>query len=187
MSVRKPHTSEIRAAHPYLKKSWVPPPPGINTQYLNKSVNISLTSVSCQASFSSDLIACKSHLTNSKMKVSHDLDQNNAKFCILNTLVIKQTFYLQKVEAPKVTLGILFWILNKHSVQVPRKKNSGAIFYLFAFLENTCFVCNSMGYGSVEGAITSIMWHFTQKRILFFLFFCFDFCRKCHATFQEHN
>ena len=26
MSVRKPHTSEIRAAHPYLKKSWVPPP-----------------------------------------------------------------------------------------------------------------------------------------------------------------
>ena len=28
MSVRKPHTSEIRAAHPYLKKSWVPPPPG---------------------------------------------------------------------------------------------------------------------------------------------------------------
>ena len=27
LSVRKPHTSEIRAAHPYLKKSWVPPPP----------------------------------------------------------------------------------------------------------------------------------------------------------------
>ena len=25
MSVRKPHTSEIRGAHPYLKKSWVPP------------------------------------------------------------------------------------------------------------------------------------------------------------------
>ena len=25
MSVRKPHISEIRAAHPYLKKSWVPP------------------------------------------------------------------------------------------------------------------------------------------------------------------
>ena len=24
VSVRKPHTSEIRAAHPYLKKSWVP-------------------------------------------------------------------------------------------------------------------------------------------------------------------
>ena len=27
MSVRKPHTSEIRAAHPYLKKCWVSPPP----------------------------------------------------------------------------------------------------------------------------------------------------------------
>ena len=26
MSVRKPHTSEIRVAHPYLKKNWVPPP-----------------------------------------------------------------------------------------------------------------------------------------------------------------
>ena len=25
MSVRKPHTYEIRAAQPYLKKSWVPP------------------------------------------------------------------------------------------------------------------------------------------------------------------
>ena len=25
MSVRKPHTSEIRAVHPYLKKSWVGP------------------------------------------------------------------------------------------------------------------------------------------------------------------
>ena len=31
MSVRKPHTSEIRAAHPYLKKSWVPPPPRAGT------------------------------------------------------------------------------------------------------------------------------------------------------------
>ena len=30
MSVRKHHTSEIRAAHPYLKKSWVPPPPRLH-------------------------------------------------------------------------------------------------------------------------------------------------------------
>ena len=33
MSVRKPHTSEIRAAHPYLKKKLSappPPPPGCN-------------------------------------------------------------------------------------------------------------------------------------------------------------
>ena len=26
VSFRKPHISEIRAAHPYLKKSWIPPP-----------------------------------------------------------------------------------------------------------------------------------------------------------------
>ena len=31
MSVHKPHTSEIRAAHPYLKKSWVPPPRGCSS------------------------------------------------------------------------------------------------------------------------------------------------------------
>ena len=31
--VRKPHTSEIRAAHPYLKKSWVPPPGDTNMPY----------------------------------------------------------------------------------------------------------------------------------------------------------
>ena len=36
------------------------------------------------------------------------------------------------------------------------------ICYLFAFLENMCFVCNSMGNGSVEGAITSKMF-ITQK------------------------
>ena len=27
ISVRKPHTSEFRSAHSYLKKGWVPPPP----------------------------------------------------------------------------------------------------------------------------------------------------------------
>ena len=35
-------------------------------------------------------------------------NQNKDVFKI--TLVIKQMFYLQKVEAPKITLGILFWI-----------------------------------------------------------------------------
>ena len=33
MSVRKPHTSEIRAAYPYLKKSWVPPPPPVDITF----------------------------------------------------------------------------------------------------------------------------------------------------------
>ena len=39
MSVRKPHTLEIQAAHPYLKKSWVPPPPGLRTQLKGLSSN----------------------------------------------------------------------------------------------------------------------------------------------------
>ena len=34
MSVRKSHTSEIRAAHPYLKNSWVTPPRDINIKVL---------------------------------------------------------------------------------------------------------------------------------------------------------
>ena len=40
MSVRKPHTSEIRAAHPYLKKSWVPPPPGLFSCQFSKLLKI---------------------------------------------------------------------------------------------------------------------------------------------------
>ena len=45
---------------------------------------------------------------------------NNAEI----TFVIKWTFYLQKVEAPKVTLlGILSWIVNENSEQICEKKN----------------------------------------------------------------
>ena len=44
MSVRKPHTSEIRAAHPYLKKSWVaPPPPGSYILYVTVLQGFKLT------------------------------------------------------------------------------------------------------------------------------------------------
>ena len=39
------------------------------------------------------------------------------------------------------------------------KKKIKAHFYLFTFLENTCFVCNSMGNQPVEGAVTSILKH----------------------------
>ena len=39
------------------------------------------------------------------------------------------------------------------------KKIKVHFFYLFVFLENTCFVCNSVGNGPVEGAITSILKH----------------------------
>ena len=40
-----------------------------------------------------------------------------------------------------------------------REKIRRVFFYLFASLENTCFVCNSMGNGLIEGAITSILKH----------------------------
>ena len=45
--------------------------------------------------------------------------------------LIKWTFYLQKVEAPKVTLGVLFWILNEHSVQVWEKNYGVCFIYLW--------------------------------------------------------
>ena len=81
-------------------------------------------------------------------------------------------FICKNVEAPKVTLGILFWIVYKNSVQICGKKLR-CIFYLLAFLENTCFVCISMGNGPVEGAITCNVKHkrfITQKRTLLFFF-----------------
>ena len=40
-----------------------------------------------------------------------------------------------------------------------KKKKLRCIFYLLAFLENTCFVCASMGNGPVEGAITCTVKH----------------------------
>ena len=45
-------------------------------------------------------------------------------------LCYKTDFYLRKVEVPKVTLSILFWILNEHSVQV-WERNRGAFFFFF--------------------------------------------------------
>ena len=72
------------------------------------------------------------------------------------TSVREQTFYLQKVKDPKVTLRILFWNLDEHSVQVWAQK-IGA--FLLAFFRKSCFVCNSMENGPFECAITSILKH----------------------------
>ena len=44
------------------------------------------------------------------------------------------------------------------------RKKLRCIFYLLAFLENTCFVCISMGNGPVEGAITCTVKH---KKVYF--------------------
>ena len=59
-------------------------------------------------------------------------------------LCYRTDFLFVKSGGPKVTSGILLWILNEHSVQVWDKIKVHFFFYLFAFLENTCFVCNSM-------------------------------------------
>ena len=42
VSVRKPHTLEIRAAHPCLKKSWVPPPRELNVSKIFQQVILAL-------------------------------------------------------------------------------------------------------------------------------------------------
>ena len=63
----------------------------------------------------------------------------------LGTLVIKPTFYLQNVEAAKVTLGILFWIINEHSVQV-WEKNKGVFFiYLHLWKIHVLWTLEEMG------------------------------------------
>ena len=92
-------------------------------------------------------------------------------------LCYKTDFLFAKSQGPQITLGILFWILNKHSVQVWEKRRCVfvlfcffLIIYLFAF-----FVCNSMGNGPVEGAITSILKHlnfyYSKTYLNFFLIF----------------
>ena len=58
--------------------------------------------------------------------------------------------------------------------------------YLFGFLENTCFVCNSYGKWACWGcnylyfeALKGLLLKNAPK-------FFSDFCRKCHATILEH-
>ena len=66
------------------------------------------------------------------------------------------------------------------------RKKLRCIFYLLAFLENTCFVCISMGNWPVEGAKTCTVKHKKSYSKTHRNFFS-DFCRKCQATIPEHN
>ena len=101
-------------------------------------------------------------------------------------LCSKTDFLFAEVENPKVILGILFWVLNEHNVQAWENKSRWFFFFfcsiLFAFLENSCFVCISMGNGPVEGAITSILkhWHvnFSHTQFCFVLFFFLMFAKN---------
>ena len=54
MSVRKPHTSEIRAAHPYLKKSWVPFP-GSRSQGSKIDITVCLYNAAKQCSIATKI------------------------------------------------------------------------------------------------------------------------------------
>ena len=75
----------------------------------------------------------------------------------LNLCYITDFLFAKKLRTPN------FWIFNEHSVQVWEKIIIWFFFkfiYLFVFLENTCFVCNSMGNGPGEGAITSRLKHY---------------------------
>ena len=94
------------------------------------------------------------------------------------------TFYLQNSRSPKL-LSLYF---SDYSIKILCKferKIKVHFFFLLAFLQNTCFVCNSVGSGSIEGAITSIFKHLKghYSRIIFFLIFA----EKFQATILEQN
>ena len=106
----------------------------------------------------------------------------------LDTTDIKWTFYFQKVEAPKVTLGILFWILNEHSVQVSEKKNKVGFWFICIF-KKYMFCVQLYGkwvrwgrynlyFEAIKGSLLK-----KERTLIFFP----DFCRKCHAPLPEHK
>ena len=61
------------------------------------------------------------------------------------TFVIKRTFYLQNVKVPKVTLGIPWWILNEHSMQLwgkkKKKKKNGAFLKIHLRFQKNHIFC----------------------------------------------
>ena len=82
---------------------------------------------------------------------------------------------MQKVEDLKVTLGVLFWIQNDHSMQVWEKKIKVHVFYLFASLYRKYMFCVQFLNGPVEDAISStrsIERFITENpKLVFFLIF----------------
>ena len=140
-----------------------------------------LSKLSCKVTLSDNMRMWAKALYPSKTPYRHVRKMTVRSDCIdvtanlkLYHLCYKTNF--AKSHAPQSYLGILCWILSEHSVQVcTRKKKLRCIFYLFTFLENTCFVYNSLGNGPVEGAITSILKHekayFSKTRLHFFLIF----------------
>ena len=73
-----------------------------------------------------------------------------------HTIVIKHFLFAKK--APKISLKVYSSEYSMNTLCKYEEK-SRWVFYLFALLENTCFLCNSMGNGPVDGATTSILKH----------------------------
>ena len=65
---------------------------------------------------------CSDMATRAKDSIEILITFMSESFCPSDTFVIKQTLNLRKGWGPKVTLDILFRILNEHSVQVWWKK-----------------------------------------------------------------
>ena len=99
---------------------------------------------------------------------------------------------MQKVKASKVTLGILFWILDKKILCKYKNKIKVCFTFFFFFIylrfwKNMCFVCNSMGnvpcWGRYNLSFEALKGLLLKNTPYGFS----DFYRKCHATIPEHN
>ena len=71
--------------------------------------------------------------------------------------LLKNRLFICKSRGPQSYFRTLFWIL--WTFHASFRKKLWCVFDSFAVLENTCFVCNSMGNEPVEGTITSILKH----------------------------
>ena len=111
-----------------------------------------------------------------------------------DTFVIKQTFYLQKVEAPqsyfRYTLLNTQWRLRssmskKKKKKTEKRKKKWMHFVLFiCIFRSSCFVCNSVGgkwahWRCLKPLFWSIKRVIIQKRTNFLSHFC--------VTIPEHN
>ena len=88
MSVRKPHTLEIRAAHPYLKKSWVPPDPPDNfsQKFRTRICNISVLYVSFVKAMSTQQSSSASLKTQKNFVKTRTLWWSRFCYCSICTL-----------------------------------------------------------------------------------------------------
>ena len=121
-NIRWPRTKKLQKRESLIWLVWLREnfidkiPSGWAFRVMNQSWSPNVSELLPDSMGLTFLGSCKSRLT-SYFSLG-DFGLGNSDFGNPLTFVIKQTLYLQKVEAPKVTLGILFWILIEHYVQV---------------------------------------------------------------------